>query len=166
VQYATIHSEDHILKGPAFAVYSNVRRTRRWLRFFAWIELLVRLRKSRRDYGKGKDLSVKCLKGAAFLEQVFRILFYLFDHQVALAEIGVLEKGQGSGAQRKSLRMYLLQNVCGAAKCLLEMLMLLRRGGLSGAEEELGRGEKLMRSKSIEFLRNILDVFVACYYLN
>ena len=66
--------------------------------------------------------------------------------------------------------MYLLQNVFGAVKSLIAMLTIIQRGSISnnkeGEEQSLERGEKQMRSQSIEFLRNILDVVVACYYIN
>ena len=46
---------------------------------------------------------------------------------------------------------------------------MLQKGSLSievKESESTEKGEKEMRSKSIEFLRNILDIVVACYYLN
>ena len=65
--------------------------------------------------------------------------------------------------------MYLLQNIAGALKSVVEIVILIQKGTLEegwAQEEDLHRGEQLIRSKSIEFLRNLLDCFVACYYLN
>ena len=64
--------------------------------------------------------------------------------------------------------MYLLQNVFGALKSLLQIIIITKTGVLfdSLPEDDYSKGEKLIRSKSIEFLRNILDLFIACYYLN
>ncbi len=49
VQYATIHSEDHLTKGATFNVYTNIRRTRKWLRFLRTIEFLKQIQA---DFGK------------------------------------------------------------------------------------------------------------------
>lgn len=64
--------------------------------------------------------------------------------------------------------MYLCQNIVGALKSFLEILLMVQRGNLGDRKEreDLDKGEQLVRSKSIEFLRNILDIFVACYYIN
>ena len=130
---------------------------------------MINLRKNYREYSKSKDRYFCGLKILALLEGFSKILFYLFDHQVVLSDIGVTSKEKTAIYQPKSLKMYMLQNIFGAVKCLIEMLILIQRGGIGVGmkeEEDMEKGEKLMRSKSIELLRNILDVVVACYYIN
>ena len=87
---------------------------------------------------------------------------------MVLGELQVFPKEHVSIFYPKSMKMYLWQNIVGALKALLEVLLLVQRGSLDEekAQEDLAKGEKLVRSKSIEFLRNVLDIFVACYYLN
>ena len=129
---------------------------------------MINLRKNYREYSKSKDRYFCGLKILALLEGFSKILFYLFDHQVVLSDIGVISKEKTAIYQPRSLKMYMLQNIFGAVKCLIEMLILIQRGGIGAGmkEEDMEKGEKLMRSKSIELLRNILDVVVACYYIN
>ena len=108
------------------------------------------------------------LKLFALLETFFKILFFLFDHYVVLGEIQIFSTRYVPFIQHKSIQMYLLQNVFGALKSLLQIIIITKTGVLfdSLPEDDYSKGEKLIRSKSIEFLRNILDLFIACYYLN
>lgn len=145
-----------------------MRTTRKWLRFLRTLSFLRQIYSDFHKSAKCACLSLRLLNLLSVLEGVFKVLFYLFDHHVVLGELQVLPKEHVSIFYPKSMKMYLWQNIVGALKALLEVLLLVQRGSLDEekAQEDLAKGEKLVRSKSIEFLRNVLDIFVACYYLN
>lgn len=46
MQYATLHSEEHLAKGPTHNVYVQMRRTRKILRFLRTIEYSTAIRKA------------------------------------------------------------------------------------------------------------------------
>ena len=62
--------------------------------------------------------------------------------------------------------MYRLQNVFGALKALLEVVIIFLEGTYEGEMVDMQEGMKVMRGKLVQFLKCILDLFVANYYLH
>jgi hypothetical protein len=62
--------------------------------------------------------------------------------------------------------MYRLQNVFGALKCLLEIIVIFIDGKHEGQLVDMEKGQALIKKLVTEFIRNTLDIFVASYYLN
>lgn len=115
---------------------------------------------------------MKLAKAMEMFEGICKVLFYLTDHLVVLGQLEIAPKGLAAKYEPKSMLMYLLQNLFGAAKNLVELMAIVQKGpqhnesfhSLSKEEDKL-QGEKEVRNKSIELLRCILDIMVACYYL-
>jgi hypothetical protein len=86
VQYLTLHSADHAQKGATFNVYTQMRRTRKVLRFLRTIQYSTEIRKEvttlSKELGNPKGLVLKLL---VILEHLFTVLFYLSDHRVYLS---------------------------------------------------------------------------------
>ena len=55
VQYLTIHSEDHSPKGSTYNVYSQMRKTRKIMRFLRTLEHTTAIRKLVGEFTKGKQ---------------------------------------------------------------------------------------------------------------
>jgi len=72
------------------------------------------------------------LKIWGILEKVFLILFYLFDHVVFLSQLGLIDKAKEGKFYPLSMKMYLLQNVAGAVKNVIEMLIIILQGKYQG----------------------------------
>jgi len=66
----------------------------------------------------------------------------------------------------RSMKMYRLQNIFGALKSLAEVVVIFMEGTYEGEVLDMEMGAKIMKSKILVFIRNILDIFVANYYLN
>ena len=64
------------------------------------------------------------------------------------------------------MKMYRLQNIFGALKCLAEIVVIFMEGTYNGEVLDMEMGAKIMKSKVLLFIKNILDIFVANYYLN
>jgi hypothetical protein len=56
----------------------------------------------------------------------------LADHRVLLGELEVIDKSQAITNYPKSMKMYLLQNIFGALKTVVEMLIILDSGKYNG----------------------------------
>ena len=78
----------------------------------------------------------------------------------------MISKEQAVVNYPRSMHMYRLQNIFGALKCLVEVLVIFMEGTHEGEMLDMQEGMKVMRGKAIVFIRNILDIFVANYYLN
>ena len=61
--------------------------------------------------------------------------------------------------------MYLIQNIFGALKSLMEIAIIILEGKYEGEMIDMDNGSTLIRNKGIQFLRNILDIFVASYLI-
>ena len=64
------------------------------------------------------------------------------------------------------MKMYRFQNIFGALKCLAEIVVIFMEGTYEGEVLDMEMGAKIMKSKILLFIRNILDILVANYYLN
>ena len=62
--------------------------------------------------------------------------------------------------------MYRLQNIFGAFKSLSEIAVIFMEGTYQGELLDMEKGMQIMKGKIVIFLKNILDIFVANYYLN
>ena len=62
--------------------------------------------------------------------------------------------------------MYLLQNVFGALRSLMQIILIVIEGKYEGEMIDMSKGTILIRSKLIDFIKNILDIFVANYYIH
>jgi hypothetical protein len=65
------------------------------------------------------------------------------------------------------MKMYLLQNIFGFLRSITEISLLILEGRYEGEiidEEE--KGVKIVKNKAFVIIRNILDMFVATYYIN
>ena len=86
IQYLTLHSVDHAQKGATFNVYTQMRRTRKVLRFLRTIQYSTEIRKEvvtlKNELGNTKILVLKIF---GILENLFTLLFYLSDHRVYLS---------------------------------------------------------------------------------
>lgn len=167
MQYLTLHSEDHASKGPAYNVYSQVRRTRKILRFLRTIEHTTAIRREVKELMK-EPLSppAQALKIFTILEHLFTVLFFLCDHRVFLGELEVISKEQAVVNYPRSMKMYRLQNIFGALKSLAEIVVIFMEGTYEGEVLDMEMGAQVMKSKILLFIRNILDIFVANYYLH
>jgi hypothetical protein len=64
------------------------------------------------------------------------------------------------------MKMYLWQNIIGIVKNIAVVIVLIVEGKYEGALIDIGKGATIIKSKVVEIIRNILDIFVANYYLN
>ena len=64
------------------------------------------------------------------------------------------------------MKMYRFQNIFGALKSLLQITVIFIDGKYEGQLIDMEKGSTLIKNLALEFLRNILDIFVASYYLN
>ena len=167
MQYLTLHSEDHQVKGATYNVYFQMRRTRKILRFLRTLEHTAAIKREIKDFGKNEmSPPAKALKVFTILEHLFTVLFFLCDHRVFLGDLEVISKEYSVVNQPRSMRMYRLQNIFGALKALAEVAVIFMEGTYEGEMLDMEMGAKVMKSKLLIFLRNILDIFVANYYLN
>ena len=166
MQYATLHSVDHDTKGPAHNVYVQMRRTRKVLRFLRTIYYSTSIRKDIPQLSRlSGDSNALALKVLTILENLFTLLFYTFGHRVFLGELEVIHKDSVARYYPLSIKMYLIQNIFGALKALMEIVIIILEGKYEGEMIDMDNGSTLIRNKGIQFLRNILDIFVASYLL-
>lgn len=64
------------------------------------------------------------------------MLFFLFDHHVVLGELKIIPEEHKDIFYFKSMKMYLCQNIAGAVKSFLEILLLVQRGSLEEGERK------------------------------
>jgi hypothetical protein len=64
------------------------------------------------------------------------------------------------------MRMYRLQSIFGALKCIMQLVVVFLDGKYQGELIDMEKGQLLLKKLAIEFVRNVLNVFVAGYYLN
>lgn len=64
------------------------------------------------------------------------------------------------------MKMYRLQNILGALKCAIQILLMFFDGKYEGKLVDMEKGKILLKKIAIELIRNVLDIFVAYYYLN
>ena len=166
VQYATLHSQDHPTKGATHNVYLQMRRTRKVLRFLRTLQYSSAIRKDISEWSSYKnDTNTMALNVLTILENLFTLLFYLFDHRVFLGELEIISKDAATRFYPLSMKMYLLQNVFGALRSIMEAVVIMMEGKYQGEMVDMDNGATLIRNRGIQFLRNILDIFVALYYL-
>lgn len=144
-----------------------MRRTRKILRFLRTIEYTTKIRKEITELiAKPLSPPAKVLKVLSILENLFTVLFFLCDHRVFLGQLEVISKEQAVVNYPRSMKAYRLQNIFGALKCLMEVLMIFMEGTYEGEMLDMQDGMKIMRGKLIQFIRCVLDIFVANYYIN
>ena len=66
----------------------------------------------------------------------------------------------------RSLKMYLWQNIIGVFKNIAAIIVLILEGKYEGKTVGMEEGSVIIKSRAFEIIRNILDIFVANYYLN
>ena len=144
-----------------------MRRTRKILRFLRTLQHSSAVRK---EFGeltsKNMSSNILVLKVLTILEHLFTILFFLFDHRVFLGQLEVISKEAVGVYYPRSMKMYRLQNIFGALKNLAEIAAIVMEGQFNGELIDMENGMKLIRGRAIEFIRNVLDIFVASYYLH
>ena len=64
------------------------------------------------------------------------------------------------------MKMYLLQNVFAALRSLMEVAVIILEGKYDGELIDMDNGVKLIRDRGIHFLKNIMNIFIAVYYLS
>lgn len=64
------------------------------------------------------------------------------------------------------MKMYRLQNIFGALRSILQIVVIFIDGKYEGQLIDMEKGPILIKGLALEFIRNILDIFVASYYLN
>ncbi len=64
------------------------------------------------------------------------------------------------------MKMYRLQNIFGALRCLMQIIVIFIDGKYEGQLIDMEKGQLLLKQLTVEFIRNVLDVFVAYYYIN
>jgi|688.fasta_scaffold508513_1 hypothetical protein len=106
------------------------------------------------------------LKLLTILENLCTLIFFLFDHRVFLGELEVISKDSVAVYYPRSLWAYLLQNVFGVLRNLAEIAVIFMEGKYQGNMVDMDSGSKILKSKAVEIIRNILDIFVAHYYIN
>ena len=102
-----------------------MRRTRKILRFLRTLEHTSQIRKEVKSLVSDSATSpAKFLKVFAILEHLFTVLFYLSDHRVFLGELEVISQEQVVVNYPRSMRMYRLQNLFAALRCLVEIAVI------------------------------------------
>ena len=143
-----------------------MRRTRKVLRFLRTIYYSRAIRNEIPQLaGHLGDPTTLALKVLTMLENLFTLLFYIFDHRVFLGELEVISKDSVATFYPRSIKMYLIQNIFGALKSLMEIAIIILEGKYEGEMIDMDNGSVLIRNKGIQFLRNILDIFVASYLI-
>lgn len=133
VQYLTLHSQDQDPKGATHNVYTQMRRTRKILRFLRTLQHTTQIRKEVSALFKnGGELPSIILKILSILENLFTVLFFLFDHRVFLGELEVISKDSVSVYYPRSIQMYRLQNIFGALRSLAEIAVMFLEGQYQG----------------------------------
>lgn len=99
------------------------------------------------------------------MEHLFTVLFFLFDHRVFLGELEVISKESIAIHYPRSMRMYALQNFFGALRSLAEIVVMMMEGKYNGEMIDMESGKKLIIGRLVDFVKCILDIFVANYYL-
>ena len=133
VQYLTLHSQDQDPTGSTHTVYTQMRRTRKILRFLRTLQHTTQIRKEVSALFKnGGELPSIILKILSILENLFTVLFFLFDHRVFLGELEVISKDSVSVYYPRSIQMYRLQNIFGALRSLAEIAVMFLEGQYQG----------------------------------
>ena len=150
-----------------FNVYSQIRTTRKILRLLRTLEYSTKIKqnvpKLQHQLGDIKMLINNLL---SILQNLSTFLFYLSDHRVLFAELGVIDQSYKVAHYSKSYKFYLMENVFGALKRLTDMLIMLFENKYEGQEVEFSEATKLFKELAIDFIKCFLDVFVALHYLN
>lgn len=166
VQYLTLHSQDQGAKGATHNVYTQMRRTRKILRFLRTLQHTTQIRKEVSALIKeGGSVPTIVLKVLSILEHLFTVLFFVFDHRVFLGELEVISKDSVSVYYPRSMQMYRLQNIFGALRSLAEIAVMVIEGKYEGELLDMEKGKDLILGRAVDFLKNILDILVASYYL-
>lgn len=105
------------------------------------------------------------LRVLSILENLFTVLFFLFDHRVFLGELEVISKDSVSVYYPRSIRMYRLQNIFGALRSLAEIAVMFLEGQYQGEVLDMEKGKTLILGRALDFIKCILDILVANYYL-
>lgn len=166
VQYATVHSEDHAPKASTYNVYVQMRRTRKILRFLRTLEYTAQIRKDVPQLFKQESPAGVAVKLLTILENLCTVLFFLCDHRVFLGELEVISKDTVAVYYPRSMWAYLLQNVFGVLRNLAEIAVIFMEGKYQGKTLDMESGSKILKGKAVEIIRDILDIFVANYYIN
>jgi len=100
-----------------------MRMVRKLLRFLRSLEYSTKIRE---EFPKLKVIMAlnfptffKYL--TSILQNLFTVLFYLSDHRVFLAEIGVIQKQHAVTHYPRSMKFYFLQNLFGVLNNLVKM---------------------------------------------
>jgi hypothetical protein len=111
----------------------------------------------------GAGVAVKLL---TILENLCTLLFFIFDHRVFLGELEVIGKDNVATSYPRSMWAYLLQNVFGVLRNLAEIAVIFLEGSYNGESVDMDSGSKILKGKAFEIIRNVLDIFVAHYYIH
>lgn len=126
MQYATLHSEEHLAKGATNNIYVQMRRTRKILRFLRTIEYSTAIRKAAVELpGVANSAPNLILKLLTIFENLFTLLFFLFDHRVFLGEMEIIGKENAVTNYPRSMKMYLWQNIIGVFKNIAAIIVLI-----------------------------------------
>jgi hypothetical protein len=142
-----------------------MRRTRKILRFLRTIEYSSAIRKDLGSISKCPSAPSFVLKVFTILENLFTLLFFLCDHRVFLGEMELISKDSVATYYPRSMQMYLLQNVMGVLRNISEILVMFLEGKYEGEMVDGEKGLRIIKSKAVDIIKNILDIFVALYYL-
>ncbi len=63
------------------------------------------------------------------------------------------------------MKYYLLQNIFGALRNLIDMAIIILEGKYEGEMIDFSNGGKLIKERAFDMIRCILDCLVALYYL-
>ena len=133
-----------------------MRMVRKILRFLRSLEYSTKIRE---DFPKLKNslTTPHIFLGhlLSILQNLFTVLFFLSDHRVFLAEIGVIDKQNALVHYPRSMKFYFLQNLMGVLNNLVKMALSVLKGDVST--------DKINRL-SFDLIRCLLDCLVALYY--
>lgn len=143
-----------------------MRRTRKILRFLRTIEYSTKIKSDVLELSQQPSAPSLILKLLTILENLCTLLFFLFDHRVFLGELEVIAKDNVLNNYSRSMKSYLLQNVFGVLRNFAEIAVVILEGKYQGKMVDMESGSKILKGKAVEIIRDILDIFVAHYYLN
>jgi hypothetical protein len=162
-QYACLYSVEGKPGTPAHRVYEHMRMARKLLRFMGELELAHSIRREVPNLRKRWSASEAIKRLAKILQLLFKMLFFLLDHKVFLAKLGIIGDKGLSVTESRSMVCYFLQNVCGVLYNLMKMAEEIMSSKGKDEEEKDSAVEK-SKKLSFDLLRCLFDCLVALYY--
>lgn len=92
-------------------------------------------------------------------------MFFVSDHRVCLAELGVIDKAQRVTHYPKSMKYYFLQNVFGVLKNIMEITLIIFEQRVNEKNISLDNMTNEVKKRAFDLIRCLLDVLVALFYL-